>query len=304
MLKSKNQIIKTGERFRDNKELPNDWEVISDFKKFRSSTMKKELKKISKILAPYPHVLGCRLKRVDTIIRKLQKKENHKMNLVRMDDIIAYRIITDSIDNQIIIKDALKSKMENIRTRNYIESPKNTGYRAIHLTYKEKLKLPEGENLSMYPTEIQLRTYYQHLWSTMSESFGEQSKDNNATPAQREYLLALSDTISNFERKNKDSQIRFPSYSSDYSFFIIHYDKYRNELVSKYEYGNDINGTIEHLSYIESKNKANMNFETVLVGLPGNSNHLEVTHLRYFTALKGQPLIPEKIKPSIKVPQL
>ena len=76
ILKSKNQITKAGERFRDNIDTNEDWDIVAAFRQFRTETIEKELKFISKTLKNHKHVLGCRVKRVDTIIRKLKREEN------------------------------------------------------------------------------------------------------------------------------------------------------------------------------------------------------------------------------------
>lgn len=58
-----------------------------------------------------------------------------------------------------------KSKHELFSIDDYIEHPKNDGYRSIHLVYK----------LTKTPTvflEIQIRSQLQHIWATGVEVFG------------------------------------------------------------------------------------------------------------------------------------
>ena len=47
----------------------------------------------------------------------------------------------------------------------YISNPKDDGYRSIHLVYK----LKREPRLFI---EIQVRSYFQHIWATAVETFG------------------------------------------------------------------------------------------------------------------------------------
>jgi ppGpp synthetase/RelA/SpoT-type nucleotidyltranferase len=112
-----------------------------------------------------------RLKRLDTILHKLQRFPN--MKLYRMQDLGGCRVIVPDIKSVFAIRDKLKNsriRHEEKRFTNYIEKPRNTGYRGIHIIYKyksERTKYYDGLLI-----EIQIRTKLQHLWATAVETIG------------------------------------------------------------------------------------------------------------------------------------
>ena len=108
-----------------------------------------------------------RLKRTPSIIGKLRRFD--KMKLHRMQDIGGCRSVVKSTS----LAEKLSQEIQNSRTRhklhkvdNYIKSPKESGYRGIHLVYKyngEKIKYRD------YFIEIQIRSKIQHAWATAVE---------------------------------------------------------------------------------------------------------------------------------------
>lgn len=112
-----------------------------------------------------------RIKRTPSIISKL--KRFPEMQLSRMHDIGGLRAILHDCDEiyQIVgdFQDS-KFKHELVGIYDYIEEPKESGYRGIHLVYKyNNRQAPEFTNLRI---EIQLRTYLQHAWATAVETMG------------------------------------------------------------------------------------------------------------------------------------
>lgn len=107
-----------------------------------------------------------RLKRTSSILLKLS---NHKtMRLSAMQDIGGLRAILDTTEdvyNLLNMYKKSKSKHSLFSQDDYIQEPKNDGYRSIHLVYK----LAKTPNLFL---EIQLRSQLQHIWATGVEVFG------------------------------------------------------------------------------------------------------------------------------------
>lgn len=108
-----------------------------------------------------------RLKRTPSIIGKLFREP--KMDLDRMQDIAGCRAVLSTIDKT----KRLERRILESRTRNtfhskkdYIQSPKNSGYRGIHLIYKYNGTKEDFNNLFV---EIQLRSKVQHSWATAVE---------------------------------------------------------------------------------------------------------------------------------------
>lgn len=107
-------------------------------------------------------IVVARLKRTPSIIAKLHR--NPKMNLDRMQDIAGCRSIVRNPKRVEKVKRRLK-RLHSLKERNYIESPKEDGYRGIHLIGKDK----NPSDGKYYQVEIQLRTKLQHAWATAVE---------------------------------------------------------------------------------------------------------------------------------------
>ncbi|HCA5186223.1 TPA: RelA/SpoT domain-containing protein [Acinetobacter baumannii] len=115
-----------------------------------------------------------RLKRMPSIISKLQR--NPKMNLARMQDIGGVRVILPTIQDvrrlhaELLSQNNRFNHVPVIPCHDYIESPKNDGYRSIHqvFTYKSR----DHSGLDGLKIELQIRTALQHSWATAVETLG------------------------------------------------------------------------------------------------------------------------------------
>jgi hypothetical protein len=108
-----------------------------------------------------------RLKRTPSIVEKLSRYP--EMKLHRMQDISGCRAIVSTVRDV----ERLAIKISNSRTRhilhktdNYIDEPKESGYRGIHFVYKYNGDKTEYQD---YFVEIQLRSKIQHAWATALE---------------------------------------------------------------------------------------------------------------------------------------
>lgn len=117
-------------------------------------------------------IVAERLKRLDSIIEKLKRQPN--MSLWAMQDLGGCRVIVPTV-NEVY---AFAEKYENSRKRHirkkiddYIKSPKQSGYRSLHVIYEYKSDRTSAYNKNML-IEIQFRTHLQHLWATAVETMG------------------------------------------------------------------------------------------------------------------------------------
>ena len=116
-------------------------------------------------------LVAQRLKRIPSMATKLQL--NHGMQLVRMQDIGGLRAVVESISQvrrlEAMYRDgSLTHGLIDID--DYIQNPKESGYRSLHLIYKYKNPKPspyDGLHL-----ELQIRTRLQHAWATAVEIIG------------------------------------------------------------------------------------------------------------------------------------
>ena len=150
-------------------------------------------------------IVAERLKRFPSIRSKLQRIPG--MSLARMQDIGGLRAVVRDIKT-------LKSLHENYRAtnfkhelaneRDYVEAPKKSGYRSIHLVYKYKnINNPDYDGLFI---ELQLRTKIQHAWATAVETMGFFLKSSLKASEGPEELLDFfslaSAALAHFENTN------------------------------------------------------------------------------------------------------
>lgn len=114
--------------------------------------------KLSKKIDKNDIIVAQRLKRLPTIIGKLNRFEN--MRLSSMQDIAGVRIIASDMKQLSAIEKRILRWRHLIRAKDYIGNPKNSGYRGKHFIFEEN---------GMF-TEIQLRTQFQHIWATSVET--------------------------------------------------------------------------------------------------------------------------------------
>lgn len=113
-----------------------------------------------------------RLKRLDSIIGKLKRETN--MDLWRMQDLGGCRFIVPTVNEVFTFAEKYKNsrvRHEYKRTYDYINNPKLSGYRSLHLVYKFHSDTKDTYNQNML-IEIQFRTHLQHVWATALETMG------------------------------------------------------------------------------------------------------------------------------------
>ncbi len=138
---------------------------------FKINTFQANLRKKVKTRGFKNAIVAQRLKRVPSIISKLQR--NNSMKLARMQDIGGLRAVVITINQvQLLKNDFVNSRFQHVLAReyDYIKNPKKSGYRGIHLVYKYKnYRASEYDNLLL---EVQIRNKLQHSWATAVETMG------------------------------------------------------------------------------------------------------------------------------------
>lgn len=144
-----------------------------------------------------------RLKRIDTIIRKLSRHKT--MDLSTMQDIAGCRSIVYSY-NQIknIVDDFRNSPdFEIVSEDDYLKNPRSTGYKSYHLIVRPKC--------STKVVEIQLRTPELHHWATLVEItdllFNVKLKEGQEHPELFEFHRLLSKGIKHLTLIEKEKVI-------------------------------------------------------------------------------------------------
>ena len=233
--------------------------------------------------------ISGRLKRFDTIVRKIQRSSSDDNT---MGDLIVYRIVTHSYDEQKKVSKII-SDLYNVKPRNY--TSQTNGYRAIHFI----VDLGEIENGIKNLFEIQVRTYYQHIWATWSESYGERIKEiyRSTNPSSdllniKNWLDNFTQIIKKFEDENKSKlQTKIINVNEEYGFFIICFDIKKNDLLSISEKLSDFDMVKDNYYALEGMSKDN---EEIVLLMATSEEHLRETHPRYFS-IDARPDIPNEI---------
>jgi len=147
-----------------------------------------------------------RLKRSPSIIAKLQRLSN--IQLTTMQDIAGVRAVVKDLGELRLLQNRLKEDdipHELKGEDNYLEKPKNSGYRGIHLVYKYNDSKDRISNGLL--VEVQVRTKLQHAWATAVETMGTylgtNLKFNEGQPKWLKYFALTSSAFSFIEKTNK-----------------------------------------------------------------------------------------------------
>lgn len=147
-------------------------------------------------------LVAQRLKRTPSIVGKLCREGN--MNLARMQDIGGLRAVVGTIPNVRAIEEYYRNKQlthKLIDSDDYIDSPKEDGYRSVHLVYKyQNVRALEFDNLRL---ELQIRTRHQHAWATavetMSTYLGTALKSGEGDEKWRNFFRVASNAMAHTE---------------------------------------------------------------------------------------------------------
>lgn len=102
-----------------------------------------------------------RLKKSTTIVDKLSREPG--LNLTRMQDVGGCRMVVESIEHLRMVEFEIQNTWGGSlhHTKDYITTPRDSGYRAVHMIVIE----------SGLQIEIQLRTEVMHRWAVLVEAF-------------------------------------------------------------------------------------------------------------------------------------
>ena len=263
---SKGDYKRLSDRIRNN---PNDI-VAEDYEMLQALrlTYKESLSIVFNTLDKLAHeidrncVCTYRIKRIESIIIKLVRFP--EMEVQRVADIAGCRCILTSTDQAIELFERIKNSQDTLpfsikgdpEKHNYIKSPKDDGYRSIHLN----VQIKDNEKKVI---EIQIRSLEHHNWAT---------------------LVEISDVIFNsklkeYGPKEKPDLYEFHKILSkpDCDFTIYDYTQIA-EISGKYRY-------LEKIGYIFSANT---------IELRRQRNQLKMKKICFFlisTGSDGKPLI-------------
>ena len=180
---SMGDIRRATTRFREDPDNLKTRDVLNSYRKFRLNCIRTSLRLLKNSRLPDKVLVSARLKRLTSIQRKLRRSQV-PAPLNEMDDIIGFRVICESLEEAVELGERIKNRLAaNIKDYINREHVLGLGYRAIHGI--ARFKQPLQDKSVSVRFEIQIRTWYQHLWACWCESHGEQAKEGYPNARQR-----------------------------------------------------------------------------------------------------------------------
>jgi ppGpp synthetase/RelA/SpoT-type nucleotidyltranferase len=156
--------------------LKNALDILANWRSAHSfplNTFQMHLRKLAKEIDSSA-VIVQRLKRVSSILYKMNRKQTNTMRLSQMQDIGGCRAIVSNIQNVRELEKAYDKSQIKHKPKpksDYISTPKKDGYRSIHFVYKYFSDKNDIYNNGIL-IEIQIRSKLQHAWATAVETVG------------------------------------------------------------------------------------------------------------------------------------
>lgn len=173
---TKNQIIKAGKTIKNSSssdiEIKEALKVIDNWRASHAYPLHIIYCHLKRKYDERGFIVAQRLKRLDSIVKKLDREPT--MSLWTMQDLGGCRVVVPTIKDVYDVVNSYKSsrvRHKLVKEYDYIQEPKLSGYRSLHLVYKFHSDTKETYNRNML-IEIQLRTHLQHLWATAIETMG------------------------------------------------------------------------------------------------------------------------------------
>ena len=149
------------------------------------------------------HHIEYRIKTLDSIIDKLRRR-GYEVTIdniyAHIHDVAGIRVICNYLDDIYYLRSLLtrSESFKVLRETDYIKTPKDTGYRSLHLVVEVPIVISEG-TLKL-PVEIQLRTIAMDMWASLEHEL--RYKSPRKFSKDDAYRLRLcSDAISEVDRE-------------------------------------------------------------------------------------------------------
>lgn len=138
------------------------------------------------------HHIESRLKSIKSILDKVKEKklevtlDNIRANVT---DIAGIRVICNYLDDIYKVEDLLinQSDVTLLRRRDYIKTPKASGYQSLHLIVEVPIFLSDGP--IPIPVEIQIRTIAMDFWASLEHKL--KYKSDNEVAEDLRYRLKI-----------------------------------------------------------------------------------------------------------------
>jgi putative GTP pyrophosphokinase len=234
--------------------------------KIKFKSLRKSFKGLEEY-SPIEFVTG-RVKKISSIIEKLDRRDMSIENAAELEDIAGIRIMCQLVDDISTVVELIRSRngkdLEIIEERDYTTNTKDSGYRSYHVIVKYWVYSSVGENEIL--AEIQIRTLAMNFWATVEHSlnykFDKNIPENIVERLKKaaEAAFQLDMEMSQIKDEIIDSQKLFMSESALtekilYKIHILYLNSnYKNvDLLRKDFYNTKRNGNIEDLKKLNDR---------------------------------------------------
>lgn len=147
-----------------------------------------------------------RLKSPESIAKKLEKKNlpvTFQSMMENLNDIAGIRVICPYISDIYTVRDMLLKQpdIKLIRQSDYIEQPKESGYRSLHIVVEIPVYL--SQTVHNVNVEIQLRTIAMDFWASLEHELRYKTKTKVPDSVRRE-LFRVAETIAMTDREMEE----------------------------------------------------------------------------------------------------
>jgi len=154
---------------------------------------------------PIEHIKS-RIKTPESIVKKLKRRgyESTVENMVRyVNDIAGVRVICSFSSDIYRIADMLASQADIrvISVKDYIKSPKESGYKSYHMIVMLPIYLSDGPVETK--VEIQIRTVAMDFWASLEHKINYKFSDNVPEHIKRD-LRSCAEMVSDLDAKMMD----------------------------------------------------------------------------------------------------
>lgn len=153
--------------------------------------------------SPIEH-MKTRMKKLRSLVEKIQRKEipltqETVRNEIR--DILGVRIVTSFIDDVYMLKEHIEQRedIRIIRIKDYIQDPKMSGYKSLHLIVETQVIL--SNEIIWVPAEIQIRTSAMDFWASTEHKLNYKYQGETIPEDAKKQLIALAKTSSLMDKE-------------------------------------------------------------------------------------------------------
>jgi len=146
------------------------------------------------------HHMESRVKSVKSMLEKIQRKgwEVSAENMEKITDIAGIRVICNYLDDVYKISEMLlrQNDIELVQEKDYIQNPKESGYRSLHLVVLVPVFL--ADRTERVPVEIQIRTVAMDTWASLEHEI-KYKNDNEISPEAAEELKKCAEEMAQID---------------------------------------------------------------------------------------------------------